>query len=339
MRTRFFRPGWLPATLLFIAPLALPCPAQEKVADPAVAAETTDEPADADVESLGKSAAKFVEAFNKKDAAGVAALFLPTGEMITRDGDAVRGRDEIEARYKEIFEDDGDEVPQVALEASSLRMIAPGVAIEDGVLHFTTAKESEPVKSIAYSATQVKQADGSWLIASTRDQLEVTPPSEHLKPLAGLAGDWCFEADDLRMELSMDLDDSGNFLLGEALTTDGDDDVQTTSIRIGWNPACSSIFWWTFDSAGGNASGQWTRTGSEWLIRTSGITADAETNAATQRLSFDGEDTLVWKSTDRVMGGGAQPDLELRFVRRAPDADSDTEPMAATPEEESPEKQ
>ena len=285
------------------------------------------------MESLGKSAERFVEAYNKKDAAAVAALFLSTGEIIGRDGEVIRGREEIEARYREIFED--EEVPGIALEASEVRVVAPGVAIEDGVIHFTHGDPSQAVKSITYSATQIKQEDGSWLIASTRDQLEVTPPSEHLRALGGLEGDWSFSSDDLRMELTMALDESGNFLIGEAVTTDGEGDVQTTSIRIGWNPACSSVYWWTFDSAGGNAAGQWTRTGDEWLIRTSGITADAETNAATQRLSFDGEDTILWRSTDRVMGGEVQPDIEVRFVRRAPDADG--EPVATTPEEDTPE--
>ncbi len=328
MRTRPLRwQLWTAPALFLLLAAPLPCLAADK---PAEAAASDDTPADADIEALGKAATRFVEAYNKKDAAGVAALFLPNAEMITRDGSTVRGRAEIETRYKEFFA--GDDVPQVALEASELRMIAPGIAIEDGTLHFTDPDESEPVKSITYTATQVKQADGSWLIASTRDQLEVTPPSERIKPLAGLAGDWTFSSDDLRMDLSMDLDASGNYLLGEAVATDGDGDVQTTSIRIGWNPACSSVFWWTFDSAGGNAAGQWTRSGDEWLIRTSGVTADAETNAATQRLSFDGPDTLVWKSTDRVMGGEAQPDLELKFVRRAPDA------AAGKPEDGSPEK-
>lgn len=284
---------------------------------------------DADVESLGKAAGKFVEAYNKRDAAAVAALFLPNGEFIGRNGEAVRGREEIEARYKDIFEE--EDVPQIGLEASSVRIVSPGIAIEEGVLHFTSKDGTEAVKSVTYSATQVKQPDGSWLIASTRDQAEVTPPCEHLKALAGLAGEWSFTSDDLRMDLAMDLDASGNFLLGEAVTTDGDGDVQTTSIRIGWNPACSSLYWWTFDSEGGNAAGQWTRAGNEWLIRTSGITADAETNAATQRLCFEGDDAIVWKATDRVMGGEAQPDVELKFVRRAPDAGGD--PVAGKPEE------
>lgn len=335
MNTRVLPRRLWPIATLAAGILSLPCTAQEKEKAETKAAATeaaADTLPDADIEALGKAAARFVEAYNKKDAEGVAALFLPNAEMMTRDGDVVRGRAEILARYTEIFE--GDDVPQVALEASEVRMVAPGVAIEDGVIHFTDPDESEPVKSISYSATQVKQADGSWLIASTRDQLEVTPPSEHLKPLANLSGDWTFSSDDLRMELSMDFDSGGNFLLGEATATDGDGDVQTTSIRIGWNPACSSIFWWTFDSAGGNGSGQWTRNGSEWLIRSSGITADAETNSATQRMSFDGPDTIVWKSTDRVMGGEPQPDVELRFVRRAPDAASASKPEEGNPEQD-----
>ncbi|MCW1883842.1 SgcJ/EcaC family oxidoreductase [Luteolibacter flavescens] len=286
-------------------------------------------PDDADVESLGKAAERFVAAFNAKDAATIAGLFLPEGEMIARDGETYRGREAIEARYREIFEKD-DDVPQVALEASAVHLIAPGVAIEEGTVHFTTS-ESEPVKSIRYSATQVKQADGTWLIASTRDHLEVTPPSERLKPLGGLVGEWTYESGEgVRTDLAMDLDASGNFLLGEAVASDADGGVQNTTIRIGWNPATSSVFWWTFDSDGGNASGQWTRSGEGWLIRTSGVTADAETSAATQRLSFDGEDTLVWTSTDRVLDGETQPDVEIRFVRRAPDPDAG--PVADTPE-------
>jgi hypothetical protein len=285
---------------------------------------------DADVESLGKAAARFVAAFNAKDATTIAGLFLPGGEIIGRNGDEIRGREEIEAFYKDLFA--GESVPQIALEASSVRLVAPGVAIEDGVVHLTTA-ETEPVKSISYSVTQVKQPDGSWLIASSRDHLEVTAPSEHLKPLVWLAGEWTDEGDDgVRMQLAIDLDNSGNFLVGEAVAVNAEGDLQTTSLRIGWNPATSSVFWWTFDSDGGNASGQWTRSGDGWLVRTSGITADGETNAATQKITMDGGDTIVWAATDRVRAGETQPDATLRFVRRAPDPEP--QPLAEAPEEE-----
>ena len=338
MKTWKSRPRVLPAlALLLAAPLHLSSAqegkAPEAPAPSAVADATADADADAELESLGKAAARFVAAFNAKDAATIAGLFLPSGEIISRTGDEIRGREEILAFYTELFA--GETVPQIALEASSVRLLAPGVAIEDGVVHLTTS-ENEPVKSVSYSVTQVKQPDGSWLIASSRDHLEVTPPSEHLKPLVWLVGEWTYEGDDgVRMELAIDLDNSGNFLLCEAVATTSSGDVQNTSARIGWNPATSSVFWWTFDSDGGNASGQWTRSGDGWLLRTSGVTADGETNAATQKITMDGGDTILWETTDRVRAGETQPDATLRFVRRAPDPEP--QPLADAPLEQAPE--
>lgn len=349
MKTWNSRPRVLPALALLLAvaaPLHLSSAQDEKApeaAAPAAVADAAEATGDADLESLGKAAARFVAAFNAKDAATIAGLFLPSGEIISRTGDEIRGREEILAFYTELFA--GESVPQIALEASSVRLVTPGVAIEDGVVHLTTS-ETEPVKSVSYSVTQVKQPDGSWLIASSRDHLEVTAPSEHLKPLVWLAGEWTYEGDDgVRMELAIDLDNSGNFLVGEAVAINPEGDLQTTSLRIGWNPATSSVFWWTFDSDGGNASGQWTRSGDGWLVRTSGITADGETNAATQKITMDGGDTIIWAATDRVRAGETQPDSTLRFVRRAPDpapqplADAPAAPAESEAETEKPAEQ
>lgn len=325
MKTRSHPRHLVTALTLLLAATSRLALAQE--AQPAAIPTPTATPEDDAIEGLGSSAARFVAAFNAKDAATLASLFLPTGEIIGRHGEEIRGRKDIEAFYTTVFS--ADKVPKIALEASSVRLLTPDVAIEDGLIHSSTDAD-EPVKSVSYSVTQLRQPDGSWLIASSRDHLELTPPSEHLKPLVWLAGDWTYEGEDgVRMDLALRLDQSGNFLLGEAAATDTAGDVQHTSIRIGWNPAASSICWWTFDSDGGNASGQWTRNGNQWLIRTTGITADAETIASSHQLSRDGDDTIVWKSTDRVIAGEAQPDTTLRFVRRAPDP----EPVAEVPAE------
>lgn len=301
------------------------------VADKTEAKEEED--ADAAADNLANAAQKFVDAYNKKDAAAIAALFLPTGELIGRDGKAIRGREAIAAHYKEVFDDDG--VPKVALEASKVRMVTPEIVLEDGTVHFT-ATEDEPVRSIRYSAVQVKQADGSWLLANTRDLEEVTPPSERIKSLQWILGDWTLESDGTKTNISFDLDDSGNFITGEAVTmqANDEDESQTSSIRIGWNPACDSVYWWTFDSEGGNSSGTWTPVGNQWLVHTSGVTADGETIVATQKLSADGKDTIVWAVSDKVIDGEPQPNATVRFVRHAPVAGSDDQ--AAT--DDSPKK-
>lgn len=283
--------------------------------------EKEEEEADAAVDNLATAAQKFVEAYNKKDAAAIAALFLPTGELIDRDGKSIRGRDAIAAHYKEIFED--DDVPQVALEASKVRMVTPDIVLEDGTVHFT-ATEDDPVRSIRYSAVQVKQPDGSWLLANTRDLEEVTPPSERIKSLQWILGDWTLESDGTKTNISFELDESGNFIVGDAITmqANNEDESQTSTIRIGWNPACDSVYWWTFDSEGGNSSGTWTPVGKQWLVHTSGVTADGETIVATQKLSADGKDTIVWAVSDKVIDGEPQPNKTVRFVRHAPLADS-----------------
>ncbi len=288
---------------------------------------------DADLELLGKAAERFVEAFNTKDAAAIAALFQPLGEIVSSSGATYTGREEIEAFHAELFAD--EMTPLVALEAESVRLVAPGVVVEDGVIHLTTSDE-EPVTSVSYSATHAKQPDGSWLIATSRNQSEVTPPAERLKPLHWLVGEWTLEGEDgLRVDMVLDLDDSGNYLLGESLVTDAEGDSQSTHLRIGWNPATASIYWWTFDSTGGFTAGTWARNGSDWTIATTGFTADAEANSATQTLSPLSGDLMVWTATDRLLVDETLPDVSLHFVRRAPDPDSgEDEPESSTDAED-----
>jgi uncharacterized protein (TIGR02246 family) len=305
----------MPAIALLCAATLPNLPAQDAPpAPPAV--QTAEAGIDQTLESLAKAAERFVKSFNDRDAAAIAALFTPLGEMVGSDGETVSGRQAIEAYYRELFSGEGG--PLIALEASDVELVAPGVAVEEGLVHLTFA-DDEPIRSVGYTVTHSKQADGSWLIAASHYRPEVTTPAEQIKPLHWLIGEWTLESEDgLRIDMVIDLDDRENHLLGESLITDADGGAQSTNVRIGWNPATSSIYWWTFDSEGGNASGPWAQRGDEWVVSTTGITADAEACASSQTLMRDG-DTMVWIATQRMLAGEAQPDLIYRFVRRAPD--------------------
>lgn len=290
-------------------PLALP--AQETTPTPP--AETEDA---AILESLGDAAVRYVDAFNRVDAAAIAALYTPDGEIVSLDGGILVGRKAIEEFHLEMFA--GEVVPKIALEAHDLRLPAPGLAIEEGEFHLTFA-DDEPVSTITYQAVHIRQEDGTWLLASSRSLADITPPSEQIRPLHWMMGEWTFENEDgLRVDMVIDLDERENNLLGEALVTDALGYAHLSNLKIGWNPATSSIYWWTFDSEGGNAAGPWARRGAEWIVHTTGITADAEATASAQILRRDG-DTMVWTATHRVLAGEALPDLTYRFVRRAPD--------------------
>ena len=173
-------------------------PAQEEDANPP------------NLEALASNAAAFVEAYNKAEPESLAKLFLPEGELVLADGEVVGGRDEIRDFYQEVFS--GDEDPKAALEASSVRFVTPGIAIEDGTLHVT--KPSGEVVSHFYTAVQVKQENGAWLTASIRDEIEDhAPASEKLVALEWLVGDWLSESEDSIATWSCDWSDSKSFLL------------------------------------------------------------------------------------------------------------------------------
>lgn len=283
------------------------------------------------LDSLGRTAESFVAAFNDRDAAAIAALFTPLGVIVGSDGETLIGRQAIHDYHSRLFA--GEKVPMIAVEASDVEIIAPGMAVEDGLVHLTLA-DDEPVRSISYTVIHAKPAGGSWLIASSRSLAEVTTPSERIKPLHWLIGEWTLEGEDgLRIDMVINLDDRENYLLGEALVTDVMSDTQTLNLRIGWNPATSSVYWWTFDSDGGNACGPWARRGDEWVVNSTGITADAEVTASSQTLVRDG-DSMVWIANQRMLAGEALPDLTYRFVRRAPDPISLLGPEDAGPPNE-----
>jgi hypothetical protein len=103
------------------------------------------------------------------------------------------------------------------------------------------------------------------------------------------------------------------------LTTTADGEPQPGTIRISWDAAKQSIVSWIFDAEGGVSEGTWTPTEDGWLIRTEGTTGDGEILGASQSLTTEGSNTLLWTVTHRVVDGEVEPDSLLRIVRQAPE--------------------
>jgi uncharacterized protein (TIGR02246 family) len=276
------------------------------------------------IAGLQKAAADFVTAYNNRDAAAIAALFTEEGEMADITGTKLNsGRAEIQARYEEIFE---GEAAQMALEVDSVRIVAPNLAIEDGTVHITLLAEDElPPRSVHYTAVLMRNADNVWQIASTRDLADVTAADGNLAELAEtLKGEWTSRTrDGVQLDIAFGWDPSGKFIAGETLTHTADSVPQQGTIRIGWNAAKKSIVSWIFDANGGVIQGVWTPTLEGWRVRAEGTTAEGETITLNQKLTVDGQNTLIWSSTNRVVDGELQPDASLRIVRQAPEPSED----------------
>ena len=278
-----------------------------------------------EIKGLQQTAADFILAYNSKDAAAIAALFAENGEITNLTGDdATSGRAEIKALYEKFFA--GKEVPEMAIEVASVRLVTPNLAIEDGTFHLDYPGEDTPVRSTNYTAVLQKNDAGIWQIASTRDLKDVTEPGSQLADLAAnLKGDWTCQKDGTRMDFAFGWDDTGKFLIGEMLTTSDDADPQTITMRIGWDGARKTITWWTFDSGGGFAKGDWTPDGSGWILRTEGSNANGEATSANQRLAFEGKEAIIWSIKDRIIDGEKLPDFKMQIVRQAPEPEPEPE--------------
>lgn len=270
-----------------------------------------------EIAGLRQSATDFVTAYNKKDAAAVALLYTEQGEIVASDA-VTSGRKDIQALYETIFSGDPR---QIAIEVSDVRIVAPSVAIEEGIYHISPPDdENAPPRSTAYTAVMLKNDKGTWQIASCRDVADVTDAAGQLASLEKvLIGEWTARIDDVKVDYAFGWDPTGKFLLGEILTTKPDADPQTGTMRIGWNAAKKTIVSWVFDAQGGVVEGVWTEIEEGWELRSEGTTAEGEVVTMSQKLTTEGKDTLIWTSSNRVIDGKKLPDIALRIVRQVPE--------------------
>src|SRR5262249_29890190 len=74
--------------------------------------------------------ALFVKAYNAGDAKAVAALFIPDGVIVDKDGDESEGREAIAQTFGELFAANPEKRIEVTVE--SLRFIGADLAVEEG---------------------------------------------------------------------------------------------------------------------------------------------------------------------------------------------------------------
>ncbi len=263
---------------------------------------------------IRKVSRAFEDAFDAADASAIAELFTPDGEFIDVERLVYQGRDAVKAEFAATFE----AVPGSAISANidSIRLVAPNVAIEDGMV--TMATEAGPVSVSRYCAVYTK-VDGAWKIASLRDlESEAFSSGNRLTALQFLIGDWISESADGVVEHSYYWSDDGNFILNDfSVTVDGQSELNGNQ-RIGWDPQTKQIRGWLFDSEGGHVLGDWSELKDRWVVKTSGYTADGTSGSSTNYFIPGENGQLVWLSTDRVVDGEPQDDIEVKLTRKPP---------------------
>lgn len=277
--------------------------------------------ADYDVASLqavvDKAVEKYRTAFQARDATGLAALFTPEAELVDITGTVFHGRDAIAAEYAAAFE---TQPPgEIEIEILSIRPIADGLLVEEGVSTFRDAA-GQFVARTHYTATHVRQSDGSWLLASVRElEAPASTPHEQLLALSWLEGAWREEIDGGSVSTTWKWSPDGNFLISEFSLHNAQGEAITGSHRIGWDGERRQYRSWIFDANGGAADGWWTAgDDGSWSVQFSGVDGDGARLSCLLTYFHDGADGLVLTQEQRSLGGVALPSTTHRVVRQPP---------------------
>lgn len=110
---------------------------------------------------------RYVEARDSRDAKAVEALFTPDADQLVSTGEWRKGRPEV---VKGTMASSQNSTGKRTITVTSVRMLAPGVALADGPYEIG-ASGSQAARKMWASLTMVRGTDGEWRIAAIRNML------------------------------------------------------------------------------------------------------------------------------------------------------------------------
>src|SRR6478609_9084623 len=224
----------------------------------------------ADEAAIRANAAKYVEAYNRRDSATMASMWSPDA-VYTDDstGESAVGRDAIKKQLDHTFA--GAEDAKLKIDIDSIDFVSPNVAVEKGSAEVTYAKH--PAEKSEYTAVHVKR-DGKWLLDRVTEVEEPTPPPsnyEHLKELDWMIGSWIDKDDNATIQTDCEWAKNKNFMT-RSFAVSGGDKVNMSGMQVvGWDPIAKQIRSWVFDSNGGYSDGKWKHKGEKWIVQQTGV--------------------------------------------------------------------
>ncbi len=263
--------------------------------------------------------AAFAKIYSESNANALAELFLDDATIVDPEGKATSGKAALAEMYAASFQ----ESPGLKVEPTveQVRFLTQDVARVDGRSRLSSA-DGDATEFTRFSTLLVRR-DGNWRIAEIREYAEPArdvPPSERLKPLEWMVGDWVDESDNNRVQSSVRWADKQSYLIRTYSIEIQGERSSSGTMFIGWDPQSGQIKSWLFDSNGGHGEGLWTRTGDkEWVVKAQGVLFDGRPSSATQIHTIINKDSVKTSSIDRIVGGEVAPDItDVVMVRKPP---------------------
>jgi uncharacterized protein (TIGR02246 family) len=265
--------------------------------------------------------AAYIAAYNQKDVAKLVDLFTPDGTLIDSENVATRGRQDITQEFSEAFEERTNYT--LHGDVNRIRLITPDVAQAEGLSRLVSPKEATIANHFVILLARQGQI---WKIAEIRDYPaapDIVAPSERLKELEWLIGDWIDEGEDTEVTSTVRWGQGKAYLVRDySVRTKGEREPTASGVMIiAWDPQTNQIKSWIFNGDGSRGEASWTRaTENQWVAKAHGTTADGRPTSATQVISLVNKDAVKTSSTDRVVGGEIARDIDDVIMVRKPPA-------------------
>lgn len=267
-----------------------------------------------DENEIRQKAKNYEDAFNRKDAKALSALWSQKAEYTNPEsGEVISGRENIEKEFEATFQD--KEPRQIELKIESIAFPRNDQAVESGVA--LIKQGDELIHQTAYKATYEKE-EGKWLLSKVREVELMSPPDQHahLKELEWLIGDWIDQDEDVLITQHNEWDKNKNFLIQKFSVRTEDQLTLEGKQVIGWDPIKKEIRSWIFDSDGTFGEGVWKKKDKAWMVEMVQTLADGNRASATNIYTPIDEKSYQWESVDREVGGEILPTIGPITIRK-----------------------
>lgn len=270
---------------------------------------------EADKAAIEKLAAEFTQAFDKRDAAAVAANYTSEGEYLRNDGELIRGRAVIEKGYAEYFKTLKGKT-KLDLQVDGLRFTSADTAASEVTLRLKN--EAGEVIASSWRTSLLVREGGQWKVASVHEWDRDEALDVNLNELEWLIGTWQVATKERQVTTTYEWGENKTFIKGAFTVKDGDKVVESGTQMIGKDNAAGAIHSWVFSSDGGFGDGLWTRDGKKWTVDVYGATPDGRELAATAIYIHLDANTFTWQSVDQTVNGEPIPDTQPIKVTKQP---------------------
>ena len=252
----------------------------------------------ADKQALEKLSREITEAFDKRDAAAVAAHYTTEAEFIRNDGEPIRGRAEIQKAYAEYFKTLKGKT-KLEVKSDNLRFPSADSAVAEVTLYLKN--EGGEIIASSWRNSLLVREGGQWKVAIVREWDRDTDQDVALKELEWLIGTWKASAKDREVITSYEWDEHKTFIRGKFTVKEGEKVTQSGMQIIGKDNNEGCIRSWVFQSDGGFGGGVWTRDGNKWTVDVNGVTSDGKELDATSIYVHVDPNTFTWQAVDQTL--------------------------------------